>query len=435
MSKSKQITCTCGGTFEGGVCTSCGKRQPRSGGYRFFHTLLCVIGILILWFCFANTVSLRSYCGSGLLTEALRSAKLSDAAIPFTGKNLAEYVKSNYVTDENVLTEDVAEAADGMGIPAFLADKLDAHFAMLRGESDTPVRIDPEEVTGLLDQIAESLHESCKLIIEDSDRQQIQSVAEPVLSKFNAVSDGLGSTKAGRAIERFGVSMLAYILELVLLGLLIWRWCVIRRNGGRDIAGAFKGTGIVILIPAALTLVCVLIGGIRTFFIRDDVIGLTGVTKAIRGPYWYIAVTGVSFALLMIELCGFIRARKLYKETAPAKPKKEKKPKMQDTAVTPVYRVPCVKCGKELESGSKFCKYCGASQEQPVSEAPAAPAASPAPAATGRVCVCCGKELAADMKFCKYCGTNQETGENIVDAVLNGTAGFPEAPEDDNSAS
>lgn len=445
MAKKQQMNCVCGAAYDSsGVCTRCGKKRPRSGGYRFLHSLLCAIGILIIWFCFCNTTALRSYSASTALTDALRSARLSDAAIPFSGKNVTEYIRRSYVTDENVLPEDVAAAADGMGIPAFLAGKLDAHFALLRGESDTPVRIAPEEITGLLDQIADSLHESCKLVIDESDRQQLRDTAEPVLNKINALSDAFGSNPAGRAFQRFGVSIWAYIPEIVLLILLIWRWCAVRKNSGKDIAGAFKGTGITIMIPAALSLILVLLGGIRTLFIRDGVIGLYGVTKVLRAPYWFIAVTGVSFALFMLELAAFIRARKQLKEAAPAAPA-AKSSGMQDAPVVPVYLTACVKCGKELDSSSKFCKYCGARQDapapapapetaaaQPVSAAPAAPAAS-APAekaAGGKMCVCCGKELAANMKFCKYCGTNQETGENIVDAVLNGTAGFPEPPED-----
>lgn len=431
MAKAQQMTCSCGAAYDSsGVCTGCGKKRPRSGGYRFLHSMLCVIGILILWFCFSNTTAIRAYSGSKALTDALRSARLSDADLPFTGKNLSEYIRSNYVNDENVLPEDVAEAADGMGIPAFLADKLDAYFAMLRGETETPVRIETEEVTGLLDQITESLHESCQLIIEESDRQQIQSVADPVLTKFNAVSGFFGKTKAGRACLHFSVSIWAYVLEVVLLALLIWRWCVVRKNSGKDIAGAFKGTGITVMVPAAFSLILVLIGGIKTFFVRDDVIGLGGVTKVLRSPFWFITITGVSFAFFMLELAAFLRARKLYLESG-AKPAKKEKPvkakKTEDAPIVPVYRTPCVKCGKELESGSKFCKYCGAKQDEPVKTAE--------PAASGTVCVCCGKELDANTKFCKYCGTNQETGENIVDAVLNGTAGFPDAPDDDNSAS
>lgn len=429
MAKTQQMTCECGAAFDGsGVCTNCGKRRPRSGGYRFLHTVLCAIGILILWFCFGNTAALRSYCASSALTDALHSARLSDASVPFTGKTLTEYIRSRYVTDENVLPEDVAAATDGMGIPVFLADKLGGHFALLRGESDTPVRIETDEITGLLDQIADSLHESCRLVVDDSDRQQIRNAAEPVLGKVNAVSDMLGSNQAGRAVQRFGVSVWAYVLEVILLALLIWRWCVIRRNSGKDIAGAFKGTGITVMIPAALSLLLVLFGGVKTFFIRDNTVGLYGVTKVLRAPWWFIAVTGVSFALFMLELAAYLRVRKQVKQAAPAPAASADKPaRKADAPVVPVYRTPCVKCGKDLESGAKFCKYCGAKQETPVKAAPAAEKTG------GTVCVCCGKELAQGLKFCKYCGTNQETGENIVDAVLNGTAGFPEAPEDDGS--
>lgn len=430
MAKAQQTTCSCGAAFDSsGVCTRCGKKRPRSGGYRFLHSLLCVIGILVIWFCFGNTTALRSYTASTALTDAMRAARLSDASIPFSGKTLTEYIRRSYVTDENVLPEDVAAAADGMGIPAFLAGKLDAHFALLRGDSDTPVRIGSDEITGLLDQIADLLHESCKLVIEESDRQQIRDTAEPVLSKVNALSDAFGSNAAGRAFQRFGVSIWAYALEIVLLILLIWRWCAVRKNSGKDIAGAFKGTGITIMIPAALSLILVLLGGIRTLFVRDGVVGLYGVTKVLRAPYWFITVTGVSFAFFMLELAAFIRTKKQLRAAAPAPAAKPRK--MEDAPVVPVYRVPCIKCGKELDSGSNFCKYCGAKQDEPVKAAPAP--AAPAPAEKkpeGKLCVCCGKELAANMKFCKYCGTNQETGENIVDAVLNGTAGFPEPPED-----
>ena len=309
MSKKIPVNCACGSAFDAqGVCTGCGKKRPRSGGYHFLQTTLCVIGILILWFCFANTTAIRSYIASPALTDAMQSARLSDADLPFISKNLSEYIRSNYVSDENVLPEDVAAATDGMGIPVFLADKLNAHFAMLRGDSDTPVRIEATEITGLLDQITESLRESCKLVIDDSDRQQIHTAVAPILTQLNTVSDTLGSTKAGRAFQRFGITIWGYILEVILLGLLIWRWCVVRKNSGKDIPGAFKGVGITIMIPAALSLLCVLIGGVKPFFIRDDVIGLFGVTKVLRGPFWFITITGVSFALLMLELAAFLRA-------------------------------------------------------------------------------------------------------------------------------
>lgn len=429
----------------------------RSGGYHVLHSFLCVIGTLIVIFCMSNTAALRYYTASNALTDSLRAARLSDAAVPFTGKNLSEYIRANYVDDERVLTEDVAAAADGMGIPSFLADKLDQHFALLRGTSDTPMEISGDELTGQLDQIAESLHESAQLIIEDSDKQQIRDAVSPVLNKVNAVSTTLGGSRAGRAFQRFGISIWAYVLEVILLGLLAWRWCVIRKNSGKDAAGAFKRMGWTVMVPAAIGLLLAIIGAVGAFFAKDSVTGLNDVTKTLRTPYWYITITGVTFAVFMMELCAFIR----WRVTAPAKPKTEN----SKASVFKKSAAVCVNCGKKLDSQSKFCKYCGAKQEEPApapasaeksapasapapataAEKPAAaslasaPAASPAPApaaASGdtRTCVCCGKEITAKMKFCKFCGTNQETGENIVDAVLNGTAGMPEAPEDDSKS-
>lgn len=375
MSKTKSINCACGSAYDAqGVCTGCGKKRTRSGGYHALHATLCAIGVLILWFCFVNTTAIRNYIATPALTDAMRSARLSDADLPFMSKNLSEYIRSNYVSDENVLPEDVAAATDGMEIPAFLADKLDAHFTMLRGEADTPVRIDAAEITGLLDQITESLRESCKLIIEESDRQQIDTAVSPILKQINAVSDALGSTKAGRAFQRFGITICGYILEIVLLILLTWRWCVIRKNSGKDIFGAFKGVGITIMIPAALSFVFVLIGGIRTFFIRDDVIGLFGVTKELRRPFWFITITGISFALFMLELAAFFRARKRYKDSVATESAASAKPGTGAAPViVPIYRVPCVKCGKELENSAKFCKYCGANQTVDVNIPEAAP--------------------------------------------------------------
>lgn len=338
-------------------------KTQRSTGYRILHTVLCVIGILIIWFCFGNTAALRSYSTSSALTDALRSARLSDTDLPFTSKDLSEYIRHNYVSDQKVLPEDVAAAADGMGIPAFLADKLDAHFALLRGESNTPVQIETDEITGLLDQITDSLYDSCKLIIEDSDRQQIQAAVDTPLNLVNTLSDTFGSNQAGRALQRFGISIWSYVLEIILLVLLIWRLCVVRKDSGKEITGAFKTAGFTVLVPAALSLLFVLIGGIKTIFVRDEAVGMFGVTKVLRSPFWFISVTGVSFALFMIELCGFLRARKLYKESAPAKSVASKKAdKTKDSGIVPVYKVPCVKCGKELDSGANFCKYCGASQ-------------------------------------------------------------------------
>lgn len=403
------------------------KQYPRSGGYFVLHTVLCVIASLILFFCIGNTIALRRLSASDALPSQLRSARLSDAGVPFTGKTVSDFILKGYVSDENVLPEDINAAVDGMGIPTFLADKLDSHFSLLRGDTDTPVRIEAEDISGLLDQITDSLYESCKLVIDDSDRQALDRAVTPALNTVNAVSDAFGSSKAGRAFQRFGVSFGAYVLEILLLALLAWRWCKIRRSCGKDAAGAFKAMGWTLIIPAGLGLLLVIIGAVHALFIKDSVIGLYGVAKLVRTPYWYITITGVTFAFLLISFAGYLRANAEYKEKMPAVSTKKAPAVMQSAPPVPVRKTVCIECGKELEVGSRFCKFCGAKQEAPQPE----PAAA---AETSTVtCVSCGKEIAANMKFCKFCGTNQQSDENIVDAVLNGTAGLPEALEDTDS--
>lgn len=397
--------------------------QQRSGGYRVLHSILCVIAALILFFCIGNTIALRRLSASDLLPDQLRASRISDAGVPFTGKTVSDFILKGYVSDSNVLPEDIAAAVDGMGIPAFLADKLEQHFSLLRGDTDTPVNITPEAFSGLLDQITDSLYESCQLVIDESDQQLLRTTVEPALNTVNAVSDTFGSSKAGRAFQRFGVSIWAYVLEILLLALLAWRWCKIRENSGRDAAGAFKGMGLTLMIPAGLSLLLVIIGAVHALFIKDDVIGLYGVAKVIRTPYWYITITGVAFAFFLLELAAYLRAKADYKAKHPAAAVKA--PAVMPSApAVPVRKTVCVSCGKELATGSKFCKFCGAKQEQE------APKPEPAASADTVVCISCGKEIAANMKFCKFCGTNQQNGENIVDAVLNGTAGLPEASED-----
>lgn len=397
---------------------------PRSGGYRVLHTVLCVLAALLLFFCISNTIALRRLSASDLLPEQLRASRLSDAGVPFTGKTVSDYIMKEYVSDSNILHEDIETAVDGMGIPAFLADKLDQHFALLRGDTDTPVNITAEEFGGLLDQITGSLYESCQLVIDDSDQQMLRSAVEPALNTVNAVSDAFGSSKAGRAFQRFGVSFWAYVLEVLLLALLAWRWCTVRKNSGRDAAGAFKGMGLTLMIPAGLSLLLIVIAAVRALFLKDSVIGLYRVAKVIRTPYWYIAITGVAFAFFLLELAAYLRAKADYKEKHPTLAVKA--PNIMPSApLVPGRKTVCTGCGKELDAGAKFCKFCGAKQEAPKPE----PVQTASAAATVN-CISCGKEIAANMKFCKFCGTNQQNGENIVDAVLNGTAGLPEAPED-----
>ena len=375
MAKASASVCTCGAAYDSrGVCTRCGKKRPCSGRYCVLHTILCVLGALLLFFCLSNTHALRTYLSSDALVTSLREARLSDAVVPFTGKNVTELITDGYVTDSNVTAENVSVAVDRMSIPGFLADKLGGHFALLRGESDTPVTITTDEINEQLDSISDWLPTYGGIIVDDSDRAMIDSTLGGVFGKINSLSMAFGSNKAGRTLQRFGVSIWAYLASLVLLGLLFVRWCGVRTNSGRDVAGAVKGFGLTALIPSAAGFLFVLAGGIRTWFIKDGTIGLNGVTKVLRGPYWYITITGLTFGIFMLELAAFLRAR--------AKHRAEHAEKTADPVpMAPLPALPaeafampknasedvsagkqCVSCGKQLAAAAKFCIYCGAEQ-------------------------------------------------------------------------
>ena len=380
MSKNTAANCSCGAAYDSsGVCTRCGKKRPRSGGYCALHTFLCVLGALLLFFCMSNTHALRTYLSSDALTESIRQARISDTAVPFTGKTVTDLIMENEVTDSSVQAENVAAAADSMGIPAFLAQKLGGHFALLRGETDTPMTISADEITAELDRISDSLASSGGLIVTESDRAQIESVLGGTLGKVNAFSTAFGNNPAGRAVQRFGVSMWAYLLELVLLGLLFWRWCIIRRNSGKDAAGAFKGMGLTALIPSGIGLLLVLIAGIRTWFIKDGTVGLNGVTKVLRGPYWFLTITGVTFGIFMLELAAYLRVRNDLKQKKladaaavkpvpldpmPALPAEALNAPLPEKQQEPSGTKYCLKCGKALDMKAKFCIYCGANQAE-----------------------------------------------------------------------
>ena len=59
----------------------------------------------------------------------------------------------------------------------------------------------------------------------------------------------------------------------------------------------------------------------------------------------------------------------------------------------------CPNCGKKVNTGSKFCIYCGSPITAPVQTAEEV---------SGEVCKACGKPLEEGAAFCTYCGTAVE---------------------------
>ncbi len=355
---AKMTTCTCGAEFNSdGVCPSCGKQRSRSAGYRILHGTLCCIAALFLLLCMTTTAFVRHQLRYKRLTNALRSEiKLSDVNIPGEGKNVAEYIRTEYVNDDAVLTEDCAEAVDCMEIPGFVADKLGIWGDLLRGDSDTVMQVSADEVIGLLESHEAQLYRSCMLVIDDSDKVELRQNLEGPLASLNKTFQSLYGSPALRALARFRVSGWRYVLDVILLALLLWRWAVVRRNSGKDAASALSAMGKTILIPSTVTFVLCAVFGIGAMFAKDGVVGLLPVWKAIRMPYWLSAMLGISAGCVLLIIYQLLLQRSL----RPARQRPVKAtPSRGGSAAASAAEKHCIYCGKRIPAEAEFCIYCG----------------------------------------------------------------------------
>ena len=390
MAKTESV-CSCGAAYDSkGICTRCGKRRPRSAGYRIFHSVLCVLAALLLLFCINCTAFVRHQLKHRRLTKALRGdTRISDVSAPFSGRTVADAIREEYADDDAVTTDDVAAAVDSLEIPSFIADKLGLYADMLRGSTDQVVKVQPDEVISLLEQHEADLYRNSLILIDDRDKQDLRSSLEEPLGSLNRSLDRVYGSPALRALARFRVSFWRILLDLALMGLLLWRWAVVRRNSGREPSSALKGMGFTVLIPSAAVFIGCVVTGLVSAFAKDGTVGLLAVGRAIRMPLWLSSMLGISVGALLLICYLLALNAKLKKELAPAP---EVPARYHGTTMQPV-AVPsagsdqkyCMSCGRLIPASAGFCIYCGKSQsaEKPAAEpsaeipAPETPASEP----------------------------------------------------------
>lgn len=438
MGKKEQV-CRCGGSFnENGICMECGKKRQRSAGYRVFHGILIVLASLILLLCLSSTLTVRHYILYNNVTNGLRSSKISDFEIPFSGETVTDYIRREFVTDDAVLPEDIAGALDEMNITGYFADKADELGKMLRGESDTYPELKADDIVALLEKNEDRLYSKCMLVVEESDKEDIRAELSDVFDLWNGAADILYGSKAGRALARFRVSIARAVIDLVLLGLLLWRWIKVRRRSGKPGYGAVRGMGWVFFVPSLLVLIGCAVTAIQLAFKPDSVTGLYTLIQGIRTPHWLLAPLTLAFGILLMTLAGFIRGRMLYpkkkkQEELPARTAPAGIPEKQAEPAAPVRTAdaqparPAAVTTAPAESAPR--PVTGTAAQQPA-QTTATTAAKPQTAV--KSCVSCGKEIPAGASFCIYCGANQNPQqpkaelEAEIDDILRETA--PEAP-------
>lgn len=383
MAKTESV-CSCGAAYDSsGVCTRCGKKRPRGGGYRVFHGILCVLAALLLLFCINCTAFVRHQLKYRRITKALRNdTRVSDVSAPFSDKTVADRIREEYVTDDAVTNDDVANAVDCMEIPAFAAGKLELFADMLRGSTDKIVKVQPDEIIKLLEDHEAELYQRSMIVIDDSDKADIRSSVTEPLNELNHSLDRWYGSPALRALARFRASIWRILLDLVLMGLLLWRWAVVRRNSGKSAVSAFRGMGFTVLIPSAAVFVICAVTGLISAFAKDGKVGLLALGKAIRMPLWLSSMLGISVGALLLIIYLAVLNAGLKKELKPAaaEPARWTGAKMQpvevpDSAAGKKY---CIRCGKLIPEDAGFCIFCGTNQSgpKPAEEPDAAPETS-----------------------------------------------------------
>ena len=364
-------------------------------GYRVFHSILIVLGVLLVLLCFALTFFVRHQLKYRSITNALNNkVKLSDANVPGEGKTVAAYIRAQYVKDDLVKDEDVAEAVDCMELPAFVGGKVAALGDLLRGTSDKLPAITEQEVVDLLEEHEHDLYRKCMLVIEVGDKQSILSELESPLGTINSGFDTAYGSAAMRALARFRVSIWMVLIELALLGLLLWRWTSVYRNSGKRKRLACKAMGRTLMIAGGIVFAVCAVTGIMNAFTKDGVVGLTPLWKAIREPFWISSMLTISAGAILIIIAQIMDIRDLKKLTAPQT--------AQSFVASERAAAPVIAPARAQSSGSKFCIYCG-------------------------------KSIAANATFCSYCGKklngDPEPVQEVPAPAVPETPAVPDVPE------
>lgn len=372
-------------------------KKHRSAASCVWHSILCVIAVLLLIGGIANTLAVRSYIKEDTLAKAIKDMNIAQVTIG--GQTVAEEIREEYVTDSNVQLKDIETAIHGMGIEAFAAEKLTALGKLLRGESDTVVQVTPDEIIGLLEKNEYDLYASCLLIIEDSDKQEIRNATEMPLKAFNGTMNFMFGSPAMRAVSRYFVSTACVVVNIILLALLLWRLMVIRSQAEKSKSGACVIMGVTILVPAALTFIANAVHGISGAFTPDGTMTLHVITDVLVHPFWGISLLGIFIGILLILTAAIMRrvaqnrvdaALAVHnKPVAPVgmgsidtatKPDQFNVPERMPVPAPAADTVPCVSCRRALTAGAKFCIYCGAPQSAPAAPSVEEVTASAAPA-------------------------------------------------------
>lgn len=389
----------CGASLDKkGVCTSCGAKRPKGRGYLIGHSILCCLLAVLLTVTILSLAVARSLLYNGMvLEESVRQIELATLPVGrFVGAedeelNLAGYLLSEYVTDDDITEEEVATMIADLGAEEILEDKVNSYLSLFRGTSDEIPELSSAEIIELLEANEEKIFKTFAITIEESDKEMIAQELDPVLNAVNESVQSSYGSKFTRGVSRFWLSLPCFVILLILELVVMIRWCAVYKNYRGTASKGIKAFSISSIVPSLIFLLCGAAGMIFSTTLPDSntanqilitIFSESGNTFAIFGG---ISTLVCIFLLILSKLLGMAP-----KQTPAAN-------NAQDAAI---------------ESSPIVQEAVSPAAPQPIEEAPApAPIESPA-ASELPCCPTCGKEaFKAEQKFCMSCGSAMQSPE------------------------
>ena len=380
----------CGSALdEKGRCTVCKKKKkvPRSKGSVFGHSFLLVLATLILVNHLILCATGRVLLNKDVLHKALEGVKFSTVEVVDNEEKmtLAEYIRREYVTDPAVTTGDVEAVLNQMDLEALAIRKLDNYQNYYRGTEDRLETFTPQEIVDILDQNEAMIREKLQVEITQQDKDTLVAELRDPCTAYNEGMVRYYNSGVGRFWNRLQLNLWFMLGELVLLLVILIRWCVLFCSGRGRAAHGIRAFAITVLVPSAVYALAGAFGSFAAKYTFTEFPVLADITSGASAPLLMFGGIGTLASIFMLILAAMILSltrkpasdAEILSEIPEAAPEFVEAPEQEPVPVAagvpmgdaPVSEAPAAPVGDAPASEAPAAPV----GDAPVSEAPAAP--------------------------------------------------------------
>ena len=299
----------CGGELnEKGRCHVCGKKKRRSKGYVVGHSFLLVLATLILVNHLIACATARVLLNKDVIHKALENVKFSTVDVMHDEEKmtLAEYIRREYVTDPAVTTGDVEAVLNQMNLEALAMRKLDNYQNYYRGTEDTLETITPQEIVDILDKNQAMIQEKLQIEITQADKDTLVAEMQDSCTAYNEGVVRYYNTGIGRFWNRLQLNLWFMLGELVLLVVILVRWCVLFCSGRGRAAHGIRAFAITLLVPSGIYTLGGVGGYVAAKYLFQELPVLADITSGASAPLLMFGGIGVLASVFMLILASMI---------------------------------------------------------------------------------------------------------------------------------